>query len=119
MGEARRRRLKGQTRRPDDLIFYHSLHSCGHAVYWQDWQLGMRLGLYPCPWCGGENPQPHNTPPLSATVIGSPGAGLCVRIKNPDDTLPLPASYGQGSGVIRHMTGEVCCKPPKPWPDGW
>jgi hypothetical protein len=116
MGEARRRRLKGDP--TPHLTFYHSLHSCGHAVYWQDWRVGMATGRYPCPWCGGETAIPSNMPPLTERVLTT-AAGLIVRIKNPDGSFPLPAELHERRGVIRHMTGEVCCKPPKPWPDGW
>jgi hypothetical protein len=116
MGEARRRRQRGSSR--PDLTFYHSLHSCGHAVYWQDWRAGMATGGSPCPWCGGETALPSNMPPLSERLLTT-AAGFIVRIRNPDDSFPVPPSHQHSRLVVRHMTGEVCCKPPKPWPDGW
>jgi hypothetical protein len=78
----------------------------------------MATGRYPCPWCGDETALRSNMPPLSARVLTT-AAGFIARINNPDDSFPLPAELDDRRLVIRHMTGEVCCKPPKPWPDGW
>lgn len=96
----------GQTERE----VFHTLHSCGHSVYWTDAAVGMGAVAFPCPWCGGES---GHIPPLGTTVVRHGPDVYCIRELNPDGTIEL---QGEPTGpvVVRHMTGDGCCGAPAP-----
>lgn len=99
---------------------YHSPHSCGHAVYWFRASDAVSFAPYPCPWCGGEAGKPI---PIRELVIADQATGqlLAIRRLLDDNRVPWPEAYPAPPGqvTIRHLPGDRCCKPKKPWPDGW
>jgi hypothetical protein len=89
---------------------FHTLHACGHSVYWTDASVGMGAAAFPCPWCGGES---GHVAPLATTVVRHGPNVYCIRELNPDGSVELQGELG-APGVVRHMTGDVCCEAPAP-----
>lgn len=92
---------------------FHTLHSCGHSIYWTDSAVGMGAAAFPCPWCGGES---GHMPPLGTTIVRHGPNLYAIRELNPDVTMELQAEVN-APVVVRHMAGGTCCEAPAP-PDG-
>ena len=54
--------------------FWHTLHSCGHAAFWNNHDLAADMHLrQPCPWCvlgdAGNKPSIYRDPSRAVEVI--------------------------------------------------
>ena len=89
---------------------FHTLHSCGHSVYWTDASVGMGAAAFACPWCGGES---GHIPPLGTTVVRHGPNLYAIRELNPDGTMELQDEMS-APVVVRHMAGDACCEASAP-----
>lgn len=85
-------------------LLFHTLHSCGHAVYWENPKTGRYLASWPCPWCGGETGLAKDTVPADIAIIRLNDFSHCLKTLERG----IPPEWGDMVGV-RHETGERCC----------
>lgn len=84
--------------KPGDL--FHTLHKCGHSVYWRDAWRALVLAPYPCPRCGGASGKAI----AEGVNVLSGGPDIVGLLDIPDGATALcPVT-------IHHMVGGVCCR---------
>lgn len=96
----------------EPVVYFHSRHVCGHAVYWSDAATAFETCAWPCPWCGGE--QRKQFPPDGVMLDCGDGV-LCFQQLNEDGSVPAatPGEHGKFV-VIQHRADETCCLPWRP-----
>jgi hypothetical protein len=89
--------------------FWHTRHTCGHAVYWSDPAVALQTSAAPCPWCGAAA---GRKVPKNVAMLHDPNAGIfAFRQKLPDGRVPWPSELSDASDtiIVRHMADNSCC----------
>jgi hypothetical protein len=90
------------------MEFWHTKHSCGHSVYWNNPRVAVLMGDYPCPWCGGETGNPA---PDDVQCVSADHGLLGFRELLPDGRAPVPDDLLRDGipNKIYHRADNSCC----------
>jgi hypothetical protein len=80
--------------------FWHTLHSCGHSVFWTDPNVAADMHLrQPCPWC--------KTGEKDRVIFRDPRSRIEARASEYHGT-DQEVDAGE-SGLYHHRKDERCC----------